>query len=230
MIYRARVLKQPDAVLALFLRHERFSLAEKMRNFRFYEPLTTGDSSLSHCIQSVMAAECGLVEKAYDYFLKTVRMDLDDVHGNSRDGVHIAAMAGSWISAVYGFAGMREGRERLSFRPELPAKWDRLAFTLAYRGRKLACEYRRESTAYELRGGEELEIEHEGTRHLLTPGRAPRSTRGRGRELDLRPRWRHRGHGIPARARLEAHGRRAGPALRAGSEGPDQGRLADGIA
>jgi alpha,alpha-trehalose phosphorylase len=180
MIYRARTLKQPDAVLALFLRHERFSLAEKMRNFRFYEPLTTGDSSLSHCIQSVMAAECGLVEKAYDYFLKTVRMDLDDVHGNSRDGVHIAAMAGSWISAVYGFAGMREGREHLSFRPELPAKWDRLAFTLAYRGRKLACECRRDATAYELLDGEKLEIEHEGKRYLLA--------RGRRLEIDERPR------------------------------------------
>ncbi len=168
MMYRRRVLKQPDAVLAMFLRHERFSLAEKMRAFRFYEPLTTGDSSLSHCIQSVAAAECGLPEKAYEYFLSTVRMDLDDVHGNSRDGVHIAAMAGSWISAVYGFAGMREGAECLSFSPRLPRPWSRLAFALFYRGSRIACEYAKERSGYRLLEGPSVEIFHEGKRHRIT--------------------------------------------------------------
>jgi beta-phosphoglucomutase len=168
MMYRRRVLKQPDAVLALFLRHERFSLAQKMRNFRFYEGLTTGDSSLSHCIQSVMAAECGQAGKAYDYFLSTVRMDLDDVHGNSRDGVHIAAMAGSWISAVYGFAGMREEEDCLSFRPMLPPRWSRLAFTLAYRGSRLACEYSKERSRYRLAEGRSLDLVHEGRRYRVT--------------------------------------------------------------
>ena len=180
MIYRRRVLKQPDTVLALFLRHERFDLAQKMRNFRFYEPLTTGDSSLSHCIQSVMAAECGLVEKAYGYFVKTVRMDLDDVHGNSRDGVHVAAMAGSWISAVYGFAGMRESESGLSFSPSLPSRWSRLAFGIAYRGRRIACEYGREESRYRLLEGEGVDIVHEGNKYRLTRDEALR--------IDERPR------------------------------------------
>ncbi len=170
MIYRRQVLKQPDTVLAMFLRHERFSLAEKMRNFRFYEPLTTGDSSLSHCIQSVAAAECGETGKAYEYFAKTARMDLDDVHGNSRDGVHIAAMAGSWISVVYGFAGMREGRDCLSFRPMLPPAWKRLAFSIAWRGSRIACEYTAETSTYSLVWGTEIDIEHEGKRYHLASG------------------------------------------------------------
>ena len=170
MIYRRRVLKQPDTVLAMFLRHERFSLAEKMRNFRFYEPLTTGDSSLSHCIQSVAAAECGETEKAYEYFAKTARMDLDDVHGNSRDGVHIAAMAGSWISVVYGFAGMREDKGCLSFSPKLPTIWKRLAFSIAWHGSRIRCDYTAETSTYSLVWGTEIDIEHEGKRYHLASG------------------------------------------------------------
>ena len=180
MIYRRRVLKQPDTVLAMFLRHERFSLAEKMRNFRFYETLTTGDSSLSHCIQGIAAAECGLVGSAYAYFAKTARMDLDDIHGNSRDGVHIAAMAGSWLSVVYGFAGMREEADCLSFRPSLPPAWSRLSFSIAYRGSRLSCSYSTESSAYRLTIGPALSIEHEGKRYRLEPGRTL--------EIDERPR------------------------------------------
>jgi alpha,alpha-trehalose phosphorylase len=170
MIYRRQVLKQPDTVLAMFLRHERFSLAEKMRNFRFYEPLTTGDSSLSHCIQSVAAAECGETGKAYEYFAKTARMDLDDVHGNSRDGVHIAAMAGSWISVVYGFAGMREDKDCLSFSPKLPPVWKRLAFSIAWRGSRIRCDYTAETSTYSLVCGTEIDIEHEGKRYHLASG------------------------------------------------------------
>jgi len=154
----------------MFLRHERFSLAEKMRNFRFYEPLTTGDSSLSHCIQSVAAAECGETEKAYEYFAKTARMDLDDVHGNSRDGVHIAAMAGSWISVVYGFAGMREDKGCLSFSPKLPTIWKRLAFSIAWHGSRIRCDYTAETSTYSLVWGTEIDIEHEGKRYHLASG------------------------------------------------------------
>ncbi|MCE5256025.1 MAG: beta-phosphoglucomutase [Spirochaetaceae bacterium] len=169
IIYRHRVLKQPDTVLALFLRHERFSLAEKMRNFNFYEPLTTGDSSLSHGIQSVMAAECGYIDKAFDYFQKTARMDLDDIHANTRDGVHIAAMAESWIAVVYGFAGMRETAQGLSFSPALPAAWSRLAFSVTYRHSRLSCEFRPESSTYRLLEGPSIEFAHENTIVHLQP-------------------------------------------------------------
>jgi len=155
VIYRHQVLKQPDLVLAQFLLSEQFSLAEKIRNYQFYEKLTTGDSSLSHCIQSIMAAEIGDSKKAYSYFLKTVRMDLDDVHGNSQDGIHTAAMAGSWLSILYGFAGFRD-RPRpgsdvsYSFNPKLPAQWSRLAFSLQIAGYTLKVDAGRHAVQYSL--------------------------------------------------------------------------------
>ena len=105
-------------------------MAEKKRNFDYYDPLTTGDSSLSPCIQSVAAAELGYAELAYAYFMRTARMDLDDVNGNVSHGVHTAAMAGSWISLVYGFAGSAMTAGGLSFAPRLPAAWGRLRFRL----------------------------------------------------------------------------------------------------
>jgi alpha,alpha-trehalose phosphorylase len=147
VIYRHQVLKQPDLVLAQFLQGDLFSADEKRRNFDYYEPLTSGDSSLSHCIQSIMAVETGDVEKGWSYFQKTVRMDLDDLHGNARDGIHAAAMAGSWLSLVYGFGGFREHIETsqdgvspaqselpqriaFSFAPVVPRDVERLSFRL----------------------------------------------------------------------------------------------------
>ncbi|MFQ3546917.1 MAG: beta-phosphoglucomutase, partial [Termitinemataceae bacterium] len=158
VIYRHQVLKQPDVVLAQFLLSEQFSLAEKIRNFDFYEPLTTGDSSLSHCIQSIMAAETGQIAKAYDYFLKTVRMDLDDIHGNSRDGIHVASMAGSWLSVMYGFAGFRDrpletDGIRYSFNPDLPSGWKRLKFALRTGAFVLSVDVGQQAVLYSLQEG-----------------------------------------------------------------------------
>ncbi len=149
-IYRRRVLKQPDVVLAQFLLPAEFDAEQKRRDFEYYEPLTTGDSSLSHCVQSVMAAELGEVGKAWDYFTRTSRMDLDDVHGNARDGVHIAAMAGTWISAVCGFGGFRELDGEWSFAPRLPEAWTSLEFRLALRGARLSVRVGRAGTEYAL--------------------------------------------------------------------------------
>ena len=121
VIYRHQVLKQSDVVLAQVLLGSQFTTAEKKRNFDYYDPITTGDSSLSPCIQSVAAAELGYDAAAYDYFMRTARMDLDDVNRNVEHGVHIAAMAGSWVSLVYGFAGLRDDGGRTAFSPRLPA-------------------------------------------------------------------------------------------------------------
>lgn len=107
VIYRHQVLKQADLVMALFLLGDKFSLADKLRNYHYYEPLTTHDSSLSPCIHSIMSAEIGDLAGAYRYFSRTVRMDLDDINHNAKDGLHMAAMAGSWMSIVNGFGGMR---------------------------------------------------------------------------------------------------------------------------
>jgi beta-phosphoglucomutase len=170
VIYRHQVLKQPDVVLAQVLLGNRFSMADKKRNFDYYDRLTTGDSSLSPCIQSVAAAELGYTEAAYGYFSRTARMDLDDMNGNVRDGVHTAAMAGTWISIVYGFAGMRDYDGTLSFRPKLPGAWSRLRFRLRFRSRLLEIEITRETARYLLKQGESISVFHHSRELRLVPG------------------------------------------------------------
>ena len=174
VIYRHQVLKQPDVVLAQVLLSGRFTMAEKRRNFDYYDPLTTGDSSLSPCIQSIAAAELGYTAKAYEYFARTARMDLDDVNGNVEDGVHTAAMAGTWLSVVFGFAGLRDGADLLSFSPRLPDRWERLCFHLGYRGRRLAVEVTRTTATYALEEGEALSIRHRNRTLRLDRGAAVR--------------------------------------------------------
>lgn len=167
VIYRHRVLKQPDLVLAQFLLSGRFTRAEKIRNYNFYEKYTTGDSSLSHCIMSIMAAKCGMKGKALDYFNKTVRMDIDDVNGNSRDGIHTACMAGSWMSIVYGFAGFSDYKGNYSFEPELPAAWKKLKFSLSLKACILDVTLTQEQAEYSLREGKELNLCHRNINFTL---------------------------------------------------------------
>ncbi len=162
MIYRHQVLKQSDVVLAQVLLSSQFTAAEKKRNFDYYDPLTTGDSSLSPCIQSVAAAELGYADAAYRYFMQTARMDLDDVNGNVAHGYHVAAMAGSWVSLVYGFAGLRDDDGSIAFAPHLPAAWSRLAFRLLVGGSTLAVAITRHEVRYEVTGGDGLSIRHFG--------------------------------------------------------------------
>lgn len=169
-IYRHKVLKQPDLVLAQFLLSGRFTKAEKIRNFNYYEHYTTGDSSLSHCIMSIMAAETGDTEKAFDYFNKTVRMDIADVNGNSRDGIHTACMAGSWMSTVYGFAGFRDYNGKYSFEPKLPAKWKSLCFNMKIKGGLLAVEITQDEVKYTLKEGSELSFIHRNEEVVLKAG------------------------------------------------------------
>jgi alpha,alpha-trehalose phosphorylase len=116
-IYRKQVIKQADVVLAMFLLGGAFSLEEKRRNFGFYDPLTTGDSSLSSCVEAVVAAQIGDTEKAIRYGLAALLMDLADVGGNVKNGCHIASMGGTWMMLTYGLAGMRDSDGILSFWP-----------------------------------------------------------------------------------------------------------------
>lgn len=151
-IIRHQVLKQPDVLLLMFLRSDQYPLAVKRTNYDFYEPKTTHDSSLSPCIHSIIAAEVGHEAQAFDYYLRSARLDLDDVNGNAGDGVHIAGMAGSWMCIVNGFAGMRLRKGRLAFAPHLPAQWTRVAFTLRYRGRDIRVEMEGQRISFTLKG------------------------------------------------------------------------------
>src|SRR5205085_8888178 len=134
-LYRKQVVKQADLVLALHVRGEAFSEEQKERNFDYYERLTVRDSSLSACTQAVIAAEVGHLELAFDYFAEAALMDLDDLEHNTRDGLHIASLAGAWVAVVCGFGGMRDHDGALTFAPRLSDRLTRLAFRLTYRRR-----------------------------------------------------------------------------------------------
>ena len=169
-LYRKQVVKQADLVLAMQLRGDAFSDAQKLRNFEYYEQLTVRDSSLSACTQAVMAAETGHLDLAYDYFAEAALMDLDDLEHNTRDGVHIASLAGAWIAAVAGLGGMRDHDGELSFTPRLPGPIVRLRYRMMFRGRRLIVEVRHEQASYSLLDGMPLEIAHHGKRATIERG------------------------------------------------------------
>ena len=170
MIYRHQVLKQADIVLAMFLLGNEFSEEHKRSNFGYYDPLTTGDSSLSACVQSIIAAEIGKERQALEYFQYALLMDLGNVAGNASDGVHIASAAGVWSSLVFGFGGVRDFDGQLSFAPRLPRAWNELAFALRFCGRQLRVTLTHGEERYLVEKGTPLNVTIRGEPHLLSPG------------------------------------------------------------
>jgi alpha,alpha-trehalose phosphorylase len=168
-IYRKQVIKQADAMLAMFLLGNAFSPEAKQRNFEFYDPLTTGDSSLSSCIEAIIATQVGDMDKAFRYGMAALLMDLADVGGNVKDGCHIASMGGTWMMLTYGFGGMRDEEGGLSFWPRrAPGDAGILRFPLTYRGQMLEVELALDTVTYALREGECLAIHHETEAIQLT--------------------------------------------------------------
>ena len=168
VIYRYQVIKQADIVLAMFLLGNEFPMEQKKRNFDYYDALTTGDSSLSACIQSIVAAEIGYDEPSIKYLRYAVLMDLADIGGNVRDGVHIASIGGTWMAVVYGLAGMRDYGGVLSFNPKSFVK--KLCFALTVRGQRLEVDVADGSVTYLLRQGTGLPIRHRTEELRLTEG------------------------------------------------------------
>ncbi|MGZ4351059.1 MAG: glycosyl hydrolase family 65 protein, partial [Solirubrobacteraceae bacterium] len=168
-LYRKQVVKQADLVLALFACGDSFSAEEKARDFEYYEALTVRDSSLSACCQAVIATEVEHLDLAYDYFAEAALMDLDDLERNTRDGIHIASVAGTWIAAVCGFGGMRDHGGELSFNPRLPSALTRLKFRLMFRGRSLRVEVDAGHARYSLVDGHSLDIRHHGEAVTVEP-------------------------------------------------------------
>jgi alpha,alpha-trehalose phosphorylase len=169
-LYRKQVVKQADLVLAMFRRGDAFTFEAKARNFDYYERLTVRDSSLSASIQAVMAAEVGHVELAYDYLAEAALLDLGDIHHNTKDGIHLASLAGAWIALVSGFGGMRDYGGTLRFDPRLPPMLPRLAFRLTFRGRRIKVDVEQRSATYTLAHGESLEIVHHDEAVTIAPG------------------------------------------------------------
>ena len=160
-IYRHQVIKQADVVLAMFLLGDEFTPEQKRRNFDYYDPLTTGDSSLSVCIQSIVAVEIGLRRtRPASTSGYAALMDLADVGGNVKDGAHIASIGGTWMALVYGFAGLRDTHGVIRFRPWLPERDLRLRFRLTVRESLLELEIDPGGVRYQLLEGDPLEIHH----------------------------------------------------------------------
>ena len=170
-LYRKQVVKQADLVLALERRGDAFTPEEKARDFAYYEALTVRDSSLSACSQAVVAAEVGHLELAYDYFAEAALMDLDDLEHNTRDGVHIASLAGACSVVLAGFGGGRDHGGDLSFAPRLPEALTRICFRLQFRGRRIQVDFNHQHAIYTLLGGEAIELGHHGHRFQLSADR-----------------------------------------------------------
>ena len=171
VIYRFQVLKQADVVLALFLQGNRFTADEKRRDFEYYDPITTGDSTLSAVVQSVVAAEVGYHEVAHAYFVDALYVDLANAHANTVDGLHIASTGGVWCALVNGFGGMRDHEGQLSFDPRLPADWRSLTYRLTWRGTRLVVDLT--PTRLRLRsveGEQPVPVSVAGIRHVVEPG------------------------------------------------------------
>ncbi|MYL32274.1 glycoside hydrolase family 65 protein [Pontibacillus yanchengensis] len=157
-ILRSCFIKQADVLQGLYFLNHKYSLEEKKRNFYFYEPMTVHESSLSPCVHSILAAEIGETEKAYEMYVRTARLDLDNYNNDTEDGLHITSMAGSWLSIVHGFAGMRVMNGSLNFTPMIPEDWDSYSFKINFRGRLLKVTVTHERTSIELEEGNDLTV------------------------------------------------------------------------
>jgi alpha,alpha-trehalose phosphorylase len=159
-LYRSQVVKQADLLLAMHWAGNEFTQEQKAHAVAYYEPITVRDSSLSACTQSVLAAEVGHLDLAADYLAEAALMDLRDSERNSKDGLHIASLAGAWLAVVAGFGGMRDQGERLMFRPQLPPGWKRLRFGVLVRGQQLHVEITDEHVTYSAAGDQPIHLTH----------------------------------------------------------------------
>jgi len=166
-LYRYQVCKQADTVLAHFLLEDEQDFDTIKHSFDYYEKITTHDSSLSSCIFSIMASKIGYHKKAYDYFIETARLDLDNTHGNTKDGLHMANMGGTWMAIVFGFAGLRIKEAGLSLAPKIPKQWERFTFRIQYQDRKLEIQIDQQQIWITLIEGEPLKIKLYGQEIFL---------------------------------------------------------------
>jgi maltose phosphorylase len=157
-IVRSSLIKQADVIQGLYFFEENFDKETIRKNFNFYEPLTVHESSLSPCTHSIVASMIGDKQKAYDLYLRTARLDLDDYNNEVEDGLHITSMAGTWLTIVQGFGGMRVKDDKLYFKPQIPEKWNAFAFNILFRDNQLNIRVERNKTIIHNIKGEDIEL------------------------------------------------------------------------
>lgn len=169
VIYRFQVLKQADVVLALYLQGDEFTPEQKLRNFEYYDALTTGDSTLSAVVQSIVAAEVGHHQLSQQYFLSALYVDLADLHHNTSDGVHVASTGGIWSALVNGFGGMRDWLGSFTFDPRLPADWEQLSFRVTIKGSRVRVDLAAHEIVFTLEEGGPIDLAVRGDGFTVTP-------------------------------------------------------------
>ena len=157
-ILRSCFIKQADVLQGLYFFEDQYDVATIRENFDFYEPMTVHESSLSPCVHVILASKLGYKQKAYDFYLRTARLDLDDYNNDTEDGCHITSMAGTWLSVTKGFGGMRVKKGKLAFDPFLPEQWKSYSFRLEFRGRVIKVKVSKDKTETSLESGEPMEI------------------------------------------------------------------------
>lgn len=168
-ILRSPYIKQADTLQAFYFFEDQFSIEELKRHFDFYEPFTVHESSLSPCVHSIQAAKLDRMEQAYQFYLRTSRLDLDDYNHEVEEGLHITSMAGTWMSIVEGFGGMRVIDDKLAFEPKIPEQWDSYSFKINFRNQILKVHVGKAETQFELEGNQVLDIMVNGKMVVLKP-------------------------------------------------------------
>ena len=168
-ILRSPYIKQADTLQGFYLFEDHFSTEALEKHFDFYEPFTVHESSLSPCVHSIQAAKLNRMEQAYTFYLRTSRLDLDDYNKEVEEGLHITSMAGTWMSIVEGFGGMRVVEDKLSFMPRIPKQWKAYSFKINFRKRILKVTVSQQETKFQLEGTEDTSIRVNGKRIVISP-------------------------------------------------------------
>ena len=168
-ILRSPYIKQADTLQGFYFFEDHFSTDELERHYDFYEPYTVHESSLSPCVHSIQAAKLGRMEHAYTFYLRTSRLDLDDYNKEVHEGLHITSMAGTWMSIVEGFGGMRVVNNKLSFSPKIPEQWQGYSFKINFRGQILKINVQQTGTKFFLEGDKELDVLINGKEIKIAP-------------------------------------------------------------
>lgn len=177
-ILRSCFIKQADVLQGMYFFEEEYDLETLRKNFNFYESRTVHESSLSPCVHSILAAKLNDEEKAYEFYLRTARLDLDDYNNDTEDGLHITSMAGTWMSVVEGFAGMRVRNGQLVFQPFLPKNWNAFSFSIGFRGVQLKVTITADQISILNSSDQELQVVVFNETYLVAPGEKVISYKG----------------------------------------------------